>query len=756
MSRATPRGSSPQTVSENGVSSVGSKKASTSASAVAGVSAIATAKAVKRRTSKPTPGTTVSADGSSVVATPRRTQASPRGSAPSATPRSEKSAPTKQPGVSTRPNSVQKPVGSSVAQAKAFSGEGAGSTAKRVVSRTKATGQPKTAPSDPEVPEPISAPTLKQVQDVATDAVAAAVAAATSAARRVYAPELSAAVGIKADVVASSKIALDASLNETLPSSVTAAISETRVSTDSVEEEMLTPQALIADVGGTTGLSGEGQSGGIPDKIVQTQNAVSAVCPMSPEDLKPAVSNIPEEVLASVKATVDCAQEADYSAAALLEASSTFQQPPVNTPRKRPEEEKTEKEVGMDTAIVDILPAASRAEKSILGQVTVEALCAENQRLREEVERQRVQIEMLAGSGKSPDAVATDSGEGDVVVKSLELEAAVAREVAPPAPESAARAPKAVVLISPPAGYGMLAAPASTALTPGVPAPVNTGAVSPVVPMFAGSVCGKAGVPVQMGGSAMTPRVLAASPRLGAGNRTGTNSVPVPSCAMPVRFVTGDSARAPVCTASPLVAMRSAPQAKVLGVPSLGTESPRAPPPMCGFAEASGMHTPRYLERSVSPVNRVSYNGHLQHVLPVQAGYFCPDYDMKASPRPSPLWPAEVGQISGRAVSSATTPRAVSSTTTPVATAPSQLPRWNATAYRMVPNEGIVYQYAASPLKVVQPQSERREISRQQVGLMRGEYERMISPAAQARSPQVERRVEGVSCIASANAAALL
>lgn len=244
MSRATPRGSSPQTVSENGVSSVGSKKASTSASAVAGVSAIATAKAVKRRTSKPTPGTTVSADGSSVVATPRRTQASPRGSAPSATPRSEKSAPTKQPGVSTRPNSVQKPVGSSVAQAKAFSGEGAGSTAKRVVSRTKATGQPKTAPSDPEVPEPISAPTLKQVQDVATDAVAAAVAAATSAARRVYAPELSAAVGIKADVVASSKIALDASLNETLPSSVTAAISETRVSTDSVEEEMLTPQAL--------------------------------------------------------------------------------------------------------------------------------------------------------------------------------------------------------------------------------------------------------------------------------------------------------------------------------------------------------------------------------------------------------------------------------------------------------------------------------------------------------------------------------
>jgi len=263
----------------------------------------------------------------------------------------------------------------------------------------------------------------------------------------------------------------------------------------------------------------------------------------------------------------------------------------------------------------------------------------------------------------------------------------------------------------------------------------------------------------------MTPRVLAASPRLGAGNRTGTNSVPVPSCAMPVRFVTGDSARAPVCTASPLVAMRSAPQAKVLGVPSLGTESPRVPPPMCGFAEASGMHTPRYLERSVSPINRVSYNGHLQHVLPaVQAGYLCPDYDMKALSRPSPLWPTEVGQISGRAVSSATTPRAVSSTTTPVATAPSQLPRWNATAYRMVPNEGIVYQYAASPLNVVQPQSERREISRQQVGLMRGEYERMISPAAhermispaaQARSPQVERRVEGVSSIASANAAAV-
>jgi hypothetical protein len=129
----------------------------------------------------------------------------------------------------------------------------------------------------------------------------------------------------------------------------------------------------------------------------------------------------------------------------------------------------------------------------------------------------------------------------------------------------------------------------------------------------------------------------------------------------------------------------------------------------------------------------------VQHnLLKVQAGYVYPDYDIKATHMnsiPSPLWPAEASQFCGRATSSA-------ATATPTA------PRRNATAFRMVSNGGVAYQYAAPAMSIAQPQSERREICGQQVGVMRSsEYERIISPTAQLMSPQLERRVEGINSI---------
>jgi len=291
--------------------------------------------------------------------------------------------------------------------------------------------------------------------------------------------------------------------------------------------------------------------------------------------------------------------------------------------------------------------AASRtleADGGVLGQVTVEALCAENQRLREEVERQRMQLELLVGQ------------------QALSLGGAAPTEVDGPNAASAAKAlgvPPSPTL-SPQRGGGPLErlptdvaarmeaigwdSPRAKAI-PRIRAPpsedppdTTVGAARVVFPT---STVGAARVATMraadgrpMASGVHTPRVAsgvhtprAFSPRPSTALRSGVQSVPLPGhtlgystplTALPARFVAqGDSALVPTAGGYPGITVRPPTKlvSKVVGAPVTRPcdtpDSPRGRPHIVAMEPAAGVLTPRcpgrFLDRPLSPTNWSPY-----------------------------------------------------------------------------------------------------------------------------------------------------
>lgn len=272
--------------------------------------------------------------------------------------------------------------------------------------------------------------------------------------------------------------------------------------------------------------------------------------------------------------------------------------------------------------------------------VVNEALCKENARLREEVERQRQQLELLAGreaptqSSISGRALASSGSEeqatGATPAASITtsfvtmgspapLTPTPAQEWPPAAKAEAAEwdprmkvvprvlAPKSDASYTPNGGGNQIALTPAIVVAAGALATqvagthkMKAGLIETVAGVASGAYTPRPGDGRPAASGTYTPRASLLSPRPSVALRSGVHSVPLPSSAVGPRFVPqGDSAFVPQTRNGPgmLIAPPSAAATRVVSL-AVAMPATRASSP-----EPTGVQTPRFTDRPLSPTH---------------------------------------------------------------------------------------------------------------------------------------------------------